>query len=64
MSDGPLDPTEPAGDAPVEATDDTGKAPTAARTDEIDLSVEIQRSYLDYAMSVIVAGRCRTCGTG
>jgi DNA gyrase subunit A len=28
--------------------------PTAARTDEIDLNVEIQRSYLDYAMSVIV----------
>ncbi|MFT3860084.1 MAG: DNA gyrase subunit A [Micropruina sp.] len=28
--------------------------PTQARTDEIDLNVEIQRSYLDYAMSVIV----------
>ena len=28
--------------------------PTTARIDEIDLNVEIQRSYLDYAMSVIV----------
>jgi len=29
-------------------------APTASKTEEIDLQVEIQRSYLDYAMSVIV----------
>ena len=29
-------------------------APTAAKTEEIDLQVEVQKSYLDYAMSVIV----------
>ncbi|MEA4944436.1 MAG: DNA gyrase subunit A [Propionicimonas sp.] len=34
--------------------DNTELAPTVGRTEEIDLQVEIQRSYLDYAMSVIV----------
>ncbi|PKQ32047.1 MAG: DNA gyrase subunit A [Actinobacteria bacterium HGW-Actinobacteria-2] len=29
-------------------------APTHAKTEEIDLQVEVERSYLDYAMSVIV----------
>ena len=48
MTDGPIDDTTP------EPTDEAGTVPTQARTDEIDLSVEIQRSYLDYAMSVIV----------
>ncbi len=31
-----------------------GLVPTVGRIEEIDLNVEIQRSYLDYAMSVIV----------
>jgi DNA gyrase subunit A len=31
-----------------------GLAPTHAKTEEIDLQVEVERSYLDYAMSVIV----------
>ncbi len=56
MTDGPIDndPTGDVPDEPVEGTDDAGTEPTQARTDEIDLNVEIQRSYLDYAMSVIV----------
>ena len=60
MTDGPTDdglppgdPVDPADDASTPG-DDTGTEPTQARTDEIDLNVEIQRSYLDYAMSVIV----------
>ncbi|MEN0072181.1 MAG: DNA gyrase subunit A, partial [Propionicimonas sp.] len=40
-------------DGAVVATD-PGLVPTVGRTEEIDLQVEIQRSYLDYAMSVIV----------
>ncbi|MFT4109685.1 MAG: DNA gyrase subunit A [Propionicimonas sp.] len=36
------------------AEDEQALAPTQAKTEEIDLQVEIQRSYLDYAMSVIV----------
>ncbi|MFT4217811.1 MAG: DNA gyrase subunit A [Micropruina sp.] len=56
MTDGPIDndPTGDVPDEPVEGNDDAGTEPTQARTDEIDLNVEIQRSYLDYAMSVIV----------
>ena len=56
MTDGPNgdDPTGDVPDEPVEGNDDAGTEPTQARTDEIDLNVEIQRSYLDYAMSVIV----------
>ena len=60
MTDGPTDdgltPDEPVDGVADAATpgDDTGTVPTQARTDEIDLNVEIQRSYLDYAMSVIV----------
>jgi len=52
MTDGP--------DEPIEGTEGTaevpeqGLAPTAAKTEEIDLQVEVERSYLDYAMSVIV----------
>ncbi len=53
MTDGPID-NDPTGGVPDEPADDAGTEPTAARTDEIDLNVEIQRSYLDYAMSVIV----------
>ena len=60
MTDGPTDdgllpgdPVDPADDLATPG-DDTGTEPTQARTDEIDLNVEIQRSYLDYAMSVIV----------
>jgi DNA gyrase subunit A len=37
-----------------ETPDSTTEGPTLGRVDEIDLNVEIQRSYLDYAMSVIV----------
>ncbi len=59
MTDGPNDdditPDLPEGEqAPIEPANDAGTVPTQARIDEIDLSVEIQRSYLDYAMSVIV----------
>jgi DNA gyrase subunit A len=53
MTDGPID-DDPTAGVPGEPADDTGTEPTQARTDEIDLNVEIQRSYLDYAMSVIV----------
>ena len=53
MTDGPID-DDPTADVPDEGADDAGTVPTTARTDEIDLNVEIQRSYLDYAMSVIV----------
>jgi DNA gyrase subunit A len=49
MTDGP---DEPQVEAPPE--DVQALAPTLARTEEIDLQVEVQRSYLDYAMSVIV----------
>ncbi|WP_415118443.1 DNA gyrase subunit A [Micropruina sp.] len=51
MTDGP---TGDVPDEPVEGNAEAGTVPTQARTDEIDLNVEIQRSYLDYAMSVIV----------
>ncbi|HMC03426.1 MAG TPA: DNA gyrase subunit A, partial [Cellulomonadaceae bacterium] len=56
MSDGPSDPMGPdEPTAPVEGADNQElKAPTSSRTEPIDLQVEIQRSYLDYAMSVIV----------
>ncbi len=53
MTDGPMDPTDAL--APVEGADNNElAAPTEAKTEQIDLQVEIQRSYLDYAMSVIV----------
>jgi DNA gyrase subunit A len=52
MSDTPID--EP-GDGDVEVVEEsTELAPTVSRIEEIDLQVEIQKSYLDYAMSVIV----------
>ena len=51
MTDGPDEPID--GDT-ADAVVDTGLAPTLSRVEEIDLQVEIQRSYLDYAMSVIV----------
>jgi len=51
MSDGPLEPEE--SDVEVVAPDQK-LAPTHAKTEEIDLQVEVERSYLDYAMSVIV----------
>jgi DNA gyrase subunit A len=51
MTDGPDEPIE----GPDEvAAPEQGLAPTAAKTEEIDLQVEVERSYLDYAMSVIV----------
>ncbi len=53
MTDGPID-DDPTAGVPGEPADEAGTVPTKARTDEIDLNVEIQRSYLDYAMSVIV----------
>ncbi len=51
MTDGPIDITP---DVPSDGADNAETVPTLARIDEIDLNVEIQRSYLDYAMSVIV----------
>src|SRR5659263_271839 len=56
MSDGPSDPMGPdEPTAPVEGADNQQlAAPGASRTEPIDLQVEIQRSYLDYAMSVII----------
>ena len=57
MSDGPSDPMGPGeAPAPVEGADNNELVTPAAggRTEPIDLQVEIQRSYLDYAMSVIV----------
>lgn len=35
-------------------TDETTQRPAADKIDQVDLQVEMQRSYLDYAMSVIV----------
>ena len=29
----------------------------------VDIEAEMKKSYLDYAMSVIVAARCPTCAT-
>ncbi len=52
MTDGPNETTDGVDTQAPE--DDQDLAPTAAKTEEIDLQVEIQRSYLDYAMSVIV----------
>src|SRR5665811_819741 len=56
MSDGPSDPMGPdEPTAPAEGADNQElKAPTSSRTELIDLQVEMARSYLDYAMSVIV----------
>ena len=51
MTDGPDEPTDVETQAPE---DEQALAPTQAKTEEIDLQVEVQRSYLDYAMSVIV----------
>ncbi|MBU4189117.1 MAG: DNA gyrase subunit A [Propionicimonas sp.] len=51
MTDGPIEP----GETPVEIeASELGLAPTRAKIEEIDLQVEVERSYLDYAMSVIV----------
>ena len=33
------------------------------RVERVDLQLEMQRSYLDYAMSVIVGRACRTYAT-
>lgn len=38
----------------ADTTDEQGLVPTVSNTQPIDLNQEIQRSYLDYAMSVIV----------
>jgi DNA gyrase subunit A len=51
MTDGP---DEPIGENVELEVPEQGLVPTKAKTEEIDLQVEIQRSYLDYAMSVIV----------
>ncbi|NYI71080.1 DNA gyrase subunit A [Naumannella cuiyingiana] len=56
MTDTPMGPDDPGNETPDEATNDeisTGNL--TQRTDQIDLQVEVQRSYLDYAMSVIVS---------
>jgi DNA gyrase subunit A len=53
MTDGPIEPDE-ANTEPEAAASEQGLAPTHAKTEEIDLQVEVERSYLDYAMSVIV----------
>jgi DNA gyrase subunit A len=52
MTDGPDEPID--GVEGEVAAPEQGLAPTAAKTEEIDLQVEVERSYLDYAMSVIV----------
>ncbi len=55
MTDGPLDLPAGSDDAPIEGADNNAlAAPTEAKTEQIDLQDEIQKSYLDYAMSVIV----------
>jgi DNA gyrase subunit A len=46
------DKTPPAGDLPQEPTE--GEAVVTDRIQPVDLQLEMQRSYLDYAMSVIV----------
>ena len=51
MTDGPEEPTD---GVETEIVVDQKLAPTEAKTEEIDLQLEMQRSYLDYAMSVIV----------
>ena len=51
MTEGPLEPEETEAEV---AVPEQGLAPTHAKTEEIDLQVEVERSYLDYAMSVIV----------
>ncbi len=51
MTDGP---NETEGTEVEQVVPEQGLAPTAAKTEEIDLQVEVERSYLDYAMSVIV----------
>jgi DNA gyrase subunit A len=52
MSDTPI---EGPGDGGLEVVEEnTELAPTVSKIEEIDLQVEIQKSYLDYAMSVIV----------
>ncbi len=51
MTDGPQDPNEIETEAEAP---EQGLTPTIAKTEEIDLQVEVERSYLDYAMSVIV----------
>ena len=49
-----------------EITGDEGQTDvvTSERIQPVDLQMEMQRSYLDYAMSVIVGQPCRTCVTG
>ncbi len=57
MTDGPIDPAngKTADEADADAAAAQGLAGlTSAKTEPVDLQVEIQRSYLDYAMSVIV----------
>ena len=44
MTDGPDEPTDVETQAPE---DEQALAPTMAKTEEIDLQVEVQRSYLD-----------------
>jgi DNA gyrase subunit A len=51
MTDGPLEPEDATTEVEVA---EQGLAPTVGKIEEIDLQVEVERSYLDYAMSVIV----------
>jgi DNA gyrase subunit A len=57
VSDQPTEPTDDATSA--DAVTQPGEAPSAmpaqGRIDQVDLELEMQRSYLDYAMSVIVS---------
>ena len=53
MADDPLDFTDQDAE-PAEAEQGLSAASLTGRTEPIDLNTEIQRSYLDYAMSVIV----------
>ena len=54
MTDGPHEPQDNELEVVEPEASEQGLVPTKAKTEEIDLQVEIQRSYLDYAMSVIV----------
>ena len=44
-------------------TDSITPPPPGGRIEPVELQTEMQRSYIDYAMAVIVDGRCLMCGT-
>ncbi len=45
------------------STEAAGDEHNHGKIDQVDLQLEMQRSYLDYAMSVIVGARCPTSAT-